>query len=81
MKNNEKPDEKVFQKKQVIILFLLVLLARIESLKKSSGIMVVRGRTLPELASSSHRSGYGGHRSDLSNSLMDSFFFPLIIFL
>jgi hypothetical protein len=81
MKNNEKPDEKVFQKKQVIILFLLVLLARIESLKKSSGIMVVRGRTLPELASSSHRSGYGGHRSDLSNSLMDSFFFSLIIFL
>ncbi len=74
MKNNEKPEKKVFQKK-VTILFLIILLARIESLKKSSGIMVVRGRTLPELTSSSHRTGYGGHRSDLSNSLMDSFCF------
>lgn len=36
-----------------------------ESLKKSNGIMVVRGRTLPELTLSSHRSGHGGHRSDL----------------
>jgi len=43
--------------------------------------MVVRGRTLPELASSSHRTGYGGHRSDLSNSLMDSFFVSLILFI
>jgi len=41
-------------------------LARIESLKKSSGIMVVRGRTLPELTSCSSRSAHGGHRSDLS---------------
>jgi hypothetical protein len=67
--------KKGISKKQVIILFVIILLARIESLKKSSGIMVVRGRTLPELTSSSHRTGYGGHRSDLSNSLMDSFCF------
>jgi hypothetical protein len=28
--------------------------------------MVVRGRTLPELASSSSRFGHGGNRSELS---------------
>ncbi|CAF0851524.1 unnamed protein product [Adineta steineri] len=38
--------------------------ARVESLKKSSGIMVVRGRTLPELTSS-NRISHGGARSDL----------------
>jgi hypothetical protein len=44
------------------------LSARIESLKKGSGIMVVRGRTLPELAasSSSHRPSHGNSRNDLS---------------
>lgn len=42
--------------------------ARIESLKKSSGIMVVRGRTLPELTSGASRSTQGGHRNDLIDS-------------
>ncbi|CAF1589232.1 unnamed protein product [Adineta ricciae] len=42
--------------------------ARIEQLKKSSGIMVVRGRTLPELTSSTHRTGQIGNRSELIES-------------
>ena len=44
------------------------ILARFESLKKGSGIMVVRGRTLPELtaSSSSHRLTHGSSRNDLS---------------
>ncbi|CAF1273587.1 unnamed protein product [Adineta ricciae] len=42
--------------------------ARIEQLKKSSGIMVVRGRTLPELTSSTHRTSHNGNRSELIDS-------------
>jgi hypothetical protein len=66
MKNNEKPDEKVFRKIELIHINQYSVSARIESLKKSSGVMVVRGRTLPELASSSHRFSHGNTRSDLS---------------
>ena len=62
-----KQDEKVF-----IDLFNrsfeIIHLARIEQLKKSSGIMVVRGRTLPELTSSTHRTGHTGNRSELSKN-------------
>ncbi|CAF0990073.1 unnamed protein product [Rotaria magnacalcarata] len=41
--------------------------AQIESLKKSSGVMVVRGRTLPGLTSS-NRFNHSGNRSDLIES-------------
>ena len=50
---------------QSINLFLFAL-ARFESLKKSTGIMVVRGLTLPELAGGSSRSGHSNSRSGLS---------------
>jgi hypothetical protein len=68
MKNNVKYDEKVFF--PTILLSQSIessTLARIESLKKSSGVMVVRGRTLPELTPGSHRFSHGGStRSELS---------------
>jgi hypothetical protein len=46
-----------------------VILARIESLKRGSGIMVVRSRTLPELTSSSNRNGHGVNRNDLGEKI------------
>ncbi len=50
-------------------LSLCVFVARIESLKKGSGVMVVRGRTLPELTPN-RSGGHWSGRSELSTVLI-----------
>lgn len=77
MKNNEKLDEKVEFLHLKSNSNKYINLARIESLKKSSGIMVVRGRTLPGLTSS-NRVDHGSNRNDLSKCFMNLFFIHLI---
>ena len=53
-------------------------LARIESLKKGNGIMIVRSPTLPGLTPVSNRSSHGGNRSELSKTSID--IYPMMNF-